>query len=588
MKGEKNLLKRYRIMIPFLLVAMSLVSCAPAAEPGVSPDETDSSFVAEDGQAPLRNTVEPANAVLGCAEGGPGVFTPDDVRCYLASFDPEFVADFGADTAVLFTTPDAITDWVGGAIIYHIPSVSSLVLDSHGDVDPQLSHINSRAALAAYSQFAANTQRMAFLKETVQSYWQTSDSGEPDVRLGLAWQEGVNSVFLISIAGLPADDGRFYCADEAWTIGEEEIHILSECVAREEGSLSRQLIFAVQEVRGSQPQQVQLALSGVDSNAVQVAEGEVGMETAVYQAAIHYTTRRAVVLYGETSLPTNANSVLNDEIDPNLLQNFLASNQSSSSLEFLFHNHQTIFIQPGWVVARDYLPAGGSTPDCARLHREYPGLAGGVIRLSQIGLNGDGSQALVFLEQACGDVAVASSYLLLALQDGGWVVVDEVGQVEIEAASPLIPGLVYNGRSQGCGDLFVYQANDDSALSEFITLSLDARAFGLSSEPVTLEIADYFPGPLVKIDLFGSHLANFGEFPYCNDVGPEAMPQSVWLAESGTITISIDGIVPEESCAGEGYAATILLEDILFRSEQESRILEELLFKDVAVGWCPG
>ena len=177
---------------------------------------------------------------------------------------------------------------------------------------------------------------------------------------------------------------------------------------------------------------------------------------------------------------------------------------------------------------------------------------------------------------------------LLALQDGGWVVVDEVGQVETEAASPLIPGLVYNGRSQGCGDLFVYQANDDSALSEFITLSLDARAFGLSSEPVTLEIADYFPGPLVKIDLFGSHLANFGEFPYCNDVGPEAMPQSVWLAESGTITISIDGIVPEESCAGEGYAATILLEDILFRSEQDSRILEELLFKDVAVGWCPG
>lgn len=562
--------------------AWFLAACAPpTAVPNAEPIATEARFTGAVATAEVAT-------VAGCAEGGPGVFTPEDVRCYLASFPPEFVEELGADTAVLFTNPNDITDWVGGAIIYHIPSVSSLVLDVHGDVDPQYNHIASRSALAAFNHYAGNPQRMAYLKQRVQQLWQTSDSGEPDVRLGLAWQEGVNSVFLVAIAGLPANDDRFYCRSEAWTIGDTEVHVMSECVAREADTLIPHLTFTAQEVRGDQPQQVQVALDGVASNEVEVVEGEGSVETAVYQAAITHITSHAVVLHGETTIPEDAEAMLENAIAPALLQNYLASNKSDSSLEFLFWNHQTIFVAPGWVIERVYLPPGGSTPDCTHFHREYPGLAGGVIRLSQIGFSDDGNQAIVFVQQECGAVAISSRYLLLQLQGEAWTAVDELGRVDIEAAAPLLPGLVYNGRSQGCGDIFVYKANDDETLSEFITLFIDARSFAFSEEPTSLDLADYWPAPALRIEVFGERIYNFGEFPYCNDVGPEAKPQTVWTAESGTITITIAGTIPEEPCNGEPYQVTIRLENVVFANGEQTIHLDEQLFEDVNVGWCAG
>lgn len=528
--------------------------------------------------------------LLGCAEGGAGVFTPEDVRCYLASFEPQFVREIDEDTAVLFTDPNSIADWVGGAIIYHIPTVSSLVLDKFGDVDPQMSHVNGRAALVAYNRLAANPELMAELKQTVQQNWQTTDSGEPEVRLGLAWQNGQQSTFLIAISGLPATDARFYCHGESWTIGETQIELIPDCVAYEAGVLLRHFYFATREVRGSEPQLVQVTLNGVESNSLQVAEGEVSVETAVYEAAILYQTDAAVVGRNETTAPdlTEAEITLLNEIDLPLLESFLTVNQTSSSLDFLFADHQVIFLQPGWVVERDYLPPGGSTPDCVRFQRTYPGLSGGVISLSQIGYSEDGRQAVVYLQRECGETAVASSYLLLELQGESWTPVAEFGRVETEASAPLMPDLVFNGRAQGCGDFFLYKANDDEQLSQFITLDIDARAFGFSNEPTTIEIADYWPTPAVTIDVFGERVYNLGEFPYCNDVAPTAVPQTVWRAESGTITVTINGTIPEASCTGEGYEATVRLENIVFRNGEESVAVDEILFEDTTVGWCVG
>jgi hypothetical protein len=240
------------------------------------------------------------------------------------------------------------------------------------------------------------------------------------------------------------------------------------------------------------------------------------------------------------------------------------------------------------VIERDYLPPTGSTPDCQRFQQEYPGLGGGVITFSQIGFNADGQQAVLFMERACSGTAVTSSYLVLNRQGERWQIVDELGQVEIESSSPLVPGLVYNGRSQGCGDLFLYKANDDNQMSEYIVVGIDARAFALSAEPLTLDLAENSQAIAVRLDLFGDRVYNFGEFPYCNDVGPAAQPQAVWQAESGTITLSINGAVPEESCMGEGYQANVRLENVLFRSGERTVELEEISFEDVPVGWCAG
>ena len=545
------------------------------------------------GEAEPEETPEPVSelqdVVLGCAEGGAGVFTPDDVRCYLASFAPEFVREIDAETAVLFTDPNAPVEWVGGAIIYHIPSVSSLVLDKNGDVEPQFSQINSRAALVAYSQLAANTSLLAELKQIIQQHWQTTDSGEPTVRLGLAWQDGPTTIFMLALAGLPADDGRFYCPTEAWTIGDEEIHVIADCVVRDEEIYIHHLIFARREVSGSQPKMVQVALDGVASNMLQVAEGAVSLETAVYQPAILYATGgQAAVLRGETTTNlANAETTLDATVDPALRQTFLTANQTAVSLDYLFQNSQIIYPQPGWVIERDYLPPADGLPNCTFFEREFSGLRGGVITLSQIGLNEEGNQAVLFIQQECGKTAVSRSYLLLEREGVYWHVTDEIGLEELEAVS-LQPGLTFNGRSQGCGDIFVYKANSESAMSEYVTFGIDAHSFPLSAEPLTLSLAEYPEDIVAKIDLYGGQVYNFGEFPYCNDVSQTAIPQFEWLAESGTVTISINGAIPEESCMGEGYEATIRLENVLFRNGAETVTLAEILFENVRVGWCAG
>jgi hypothetical protein len=95
------------------LAAVMLVSCAP----------TDTSTT--------------TTAVLGCIEGGPGIFTPEDVRCYLDQTDPAQVQRIDEETVALLADPQSIADWTGAAIIYHIPTISTLVLDQFGDADPQ-------------------------------------------------------------------------------------------------------------------------------------------------------------------------------------------------------------------------------------------------------------------------------------------------------------------------------------------------------------------------------------------------------------------------------------------------------------------
>ena len=540
-------------------------------------------------RAQLPAVGEPDEPVLGCAAGGVCVFTPADVRCYLDSFSPEFVQEIDAETAVLFTDPNAIADWIGGAIIYHIPTVSSLVLDHNGDVDPLQSHLNGRAALVAYSQLAANTELLAQLKQTVQTRWQTSNSGQPDVRLSVAWQDGHNTVFMVAIAGLPANDDRFFCPEEAWKIGDEEIRIVADCIALEEGMLVRHLFFSTQAISSSQPLPVQLALNDVPSNPLQVSAGEVGLETAVYQAAIAYHSQRPAIVQQTTTTDLfNPSQALANVINQNFLETFILTNQNELNLSYLFLNSDAFFVQSRETIEQYYLPAADGPPDCDRFRQEYGGLGGGVVTLSQIALSGDGQQAVLFLKRECGETAVSSSYLLLEKREGAWVVIGEYGKLPMTNGTLLEPPLVYNGQSRGCGSIFVYKAYDDAALSAFLTVSIAAADFPLTEEPITLEIADYPEQITVNIDLFGGRVYDFGEFPYCNDVGPQAEPQAVWSATSGSLTLSVNGPVPEEPCQGDGFEATIRLQDIVFSDGETTRQLDEAIFENVPVGWCVG
>ena len=574
----KPTLERLALILLFIASGV-FTACMPTASPASEPISTPTP---EEPAVQPPAMPDPGDPVLGCADGGEGVFSPEDVRCYLATFDPQFVRELDGETAVLFSDPTSIADWVGGATIYHIPTVSTLVLDRFGDVDPLFSHFASRAGMAALSELIGDPSLMAELQQEVQQHWQTSSPGEPEIRLSAAWQDGQSTIFLVAIAGLAADDGRFYCAGEAWTIGDETTEIAYDCIALEAGDLIQHAFFAAQEIRGSAEQPVQVALNRFPSNVVMVKEGEMAVETAVYQALISHTGSATLILRGET-LPADpdAATLLTGTAAPDLLANFLAINQTSISLRFLFQNSHVANVQPSSVIARDYLPLTGADPDCATFRSSYPGLSG-VISVSQIGYNPDNTQALVFMELECGHAPWPGSYFLLTQTEGKWQVTQ--ARVGLPPSDP--PRLDYSGAANGCGDIFVYKPNGND--SEFVTFSIAASEFDLSTEPLALNLAETGENVVAKIDLYADRVQNLGEFPYCNDVGPQAVPQSEWLAVSGAAVVAVSEGAQTTSCEGALYQTTVRLENVTFRNGAAEVYLESVMFDGVTVGWCAG
>ena len=542
------------------LAAVMLVSCAP----------TDTSTT--------------TMAVLGCIEGGPGIFTPEDVRCYLDQTDPAQVQRIDEETVALLAEPESNADWAGAAIIYHIPTISTLVLDQFGDADPQASIFSSRAGLAALSELGDNPELMAGLKQQLQLKWQTAPSNEPVIRLDTAWQDGSTTIFFIAVAGLEATDDRFYCPSQTWTIGDSIEEIAYECIAHEAGTPVNPFFFEAKTIKGSNEQPVQVALNGVPSNVVQVREGPVAQETLVYQAVLQQISYRLLIVRGETvpGLDEDSDPPLAG-VEPSLLQNYLVVNKTPYSLRFLFQGSSAYFVQPAATIARDYLRGDDPQSACAQFRSDYPGL-GGVATLSRIGISDDGTQALVHVLHECGSTNRQAAYYTLAETGDGWQVTNTFAA--ITDLPTLTPEMDYVNRASGCGDIFVYKSNRDR--SEYVKVSIDARAFDLSTAPVTLELEAHPEAIWAWIDVYADSVEKLGENPYCNDVSQTAVPQSVWQAVSGTITVTSSAGAQTEPCTGELYQVNVLIEDVVFALGDETFHQPSLMFNDVQVGWCPG
>ena len=58
-------------------------------------------------------------------------------------------------------------------------------------------------------------------------------------------------------------------------------------------------------------------------------------------------------------------------------------------------------------------------------YKEYP-KASGIVRLSPVGYNVEATEALVYIEHSCGGLCGAGYLVLLARQDGRWIVKDQI------------------------------------------------------------------------------------------------------------------------------------------------------------------
>ena len=170
-----------------------------------------------------------AQAILGCAEGGAAVHSPADLRCYLDAFGSEQVLSTNEDIALLIFPSDSVANWVGGAHLYHIPSVSAVGFDFNGYVNPEQLFVETDAAWSALRAVLFDETLMEEFRRAIQDEWQLPDPEEVTLKLGVAYQEKNRAVLLWSFAGLDADDSSFYCLGQSWTIGGSSFEVVPSC-----------------------------------------------------------------------------------------------------------------------------------------------------------------------------------------------------------------------------------------------------------------------------------------------------------------------------------------------------------------------
>ena len=152
--------------------------------------------------------------------------------------------------------------------------------------------------------------------------------------------------------------------------------------------------------------------------------------------------------------------------------------------------------------------------------------------------------------------------------------------------TPKLPQkFVFQNEANGCANIFLYKISEDDTIG--ISVSAKGDTLHLSKQEKTFEIGKT-DGLNVEI-LVGQKIAQL----YCNDVLYLDQPKPRKLiGKSGTATISLGDNVEWSAPNWErGYKATINLSNVHFSDENGQDInviLDNLIFKDVTVGWFPG
>lgn len=146
-----------------------------------------------------------------------------------------------------------------------------------------------------------------------------------------------------------------------------------------------------------------------------------------------------------------------------------------------------------------------------------------------------------------------------------------------------LPKFLFQETGGGCGNIFVHKINSDDTMG--ISVSARQDKLGLSTQEKTFKIGNT-DGLNVEI-LTGHNIAQL----YCYDVVYPNQPKPKKLiAKSGNAIIKIsnfDKSLPEWN---RNYKATVILKDVHFFDQNDNDVgmVDDLVFKDIAVGWLPG
>ena len=146
------------------------------------------------------------------------------------------------------------------------------------------------------------------------------------------------------------------------------------------------------------------------------------------------------------------------------------------------------------------------------------------------------------------------------------------------------PSITFQETGGGCGNIFVYKINKDDTAG--ISVSARKEKLNFSTTEKTFEIGKT-DGLDVEI-IVGDKIARL----YCNDVLYPDQPKSKKLiGKSGKAIISISSIDKSQPEWNKNYTATVILKNVRFTEENGNNsdiIVDELIFKDIRVGWLLG
>jgi len=77
------------------------------------------------------------------------------------------------------------------------------------------------------------------------------------------------------------------------------------------------------------------------------------------------------------------------------------------------------------ILGTDELNSAFENGSWTAFYKQYPGSTG-VLGFSRVGINGDGTQALFYASNNCGGLCGGGTYVIMAKQDGRWVIDKEI------------------------------------------------------------------------------------------------------------------------------------------------------------------
>lgn len=145
-------------VIGFTVAASALVGCTVEDEQAL--EATSSAVV--DSSAQITSAT-PMVATVGVAAPAPtltGYQTPDDIQAKFDGSPEEHRIKVNNDVFILFAYENGFTNWIAPVFIYHIPSITQVLLDYDGNVISD-KNVNGAEARAAVDAVLADEKLMA-------------------------------------------------------------------------------------------------------------------------------------------------------------------------------------------------------------------------------------------------------------------------------------------------------------------------------------------------------------------------------------------------------------------------------------------